>query len=448
MAITLTTLRGTPTYGRDASTGNTWLTGGVFAAPSVSSFDLPASGGTISIRLRTTAGGVLVACGNERGFWFGMMGGKAAFTLPGATSTSTAGPLNDGQWHTLTLHFDGTQGEFLVDGQRATMTSGANPFPFAGAFKWDAGTNGGTTVIGGFGGDKSYDWGDGIDSFSVTDAAGTVIYANAFNDPAYAPLPLAVTAGGAQQVQAGASVTLTSTATAGSGTYSYTWTQTAGTKVTLSSTTAASPTFTAPKTASELAFQVTASDGSTTASATTSVSVVKADTGTTPTTPTTGGDTGTTPGTSTSVGDAPADAFVQFKHLAGIKLGSGTSGSTTSAPASSKLTVVTMTGSMTYDAATLGASSSQVASVMFVQPAAGGAVATVAGTALNLNLAAGARTLVQIVPTGSGYSVIYPTTTLVAPYPPRPPLAPGCVRYKGPSKPADWLTSDTWEQTS
>ena len=524
MALALSTLRGTPTYGKDASTGNQWLSSGVLAPPSATAFDLP-SGGTISIRVRTTSTGTIVACGSDNGqspggFWLGIQNGLAAVApgngIGGVIIASTAA-INDGAWHTLTLNVTSTGIEFLVDGSRATFKDGT-PNPFTGVhapFVWGKGT----VAIGGLGAYTQFDWAGDIDAFSVVDSTGATIFATEFSEAVIAPV--AVTASSSQTVAAGSSVSLNATAAGGSGSYTYSWAQTAGTSVSLSSPTAKSPTFTAPAAAASLAFTVTATDSSgasATASTSVSVSAPPADT-TAPTAPTVAAKGATTSSVTVSVsggtdavgvtqyramvaggswqtrtgagditlsglsagtsytvsaqaGDAagnwspsatvstataaastgggatsppatsgdtsvsppagPAEAFVQFKHLSGA----------------SKITVVTMTGSATYDPATLGATPTQAASVMFVQPASGGATATVNGAALNLNTAPNARTLVQLVPTANGYAPLYPTTTLVAPYGARPPLAPGCVRYKGATQPTDWLTNDTWEQTA
>ena len=336
MALALSTLRGTPTYSKDASTGNQWLSSGVLAPPSATAFDLP-SGGTISIRVRTTSTGTIVSCGSDNGqspggFWLGIQNGLAAVApgngIGGVIIASTAA-INDGAWHTLTLNVTSTGIEFLVDGSRATFKDGT-PNPFTGVhapFVWGKGT----VAIGGLGAYTQFDWAGDIDAFSVVDSTGATIFATEFSDGGGATSP-----------------------------------------------------------------------------------------------PATSGDT------SVSTPAGPAEAFVQFKHLSGA----------------SKITVVTMTGSATYAPATLGATPTQAASVMFVQPASGGATATVNGAALNLNTAPNARTLVQLVPTANGYAPLYPTTTLVAPYGARPPLAPGCVRYKGATQPTDWLTNDTWEQTA
>ncbi len=69
-------------------------------------------------------------------------------------------------------------------------------------------------------------------------------------------------AGPDQSVGSGATVTLNGSASTGTGTLSYAWSQTAGTTVTLSSATAANPTFTAPAvTANEvLTFELTVTD--------------------------------------------------------------------------------------------------------------------------------------------------------------------------------------------
>tara|TARA_R110002096_G_scaffold2619_5_gene13565 strand:- start:1471 stop:5682 length:4212 start_codon:yes stop_codon:yes gene_type:complete len=85
-----------------------------------------------------------------------------------------------------------------------------------------------------------------------------------------------VNAGTDQSVGEGANVTLSATST-GAGTLTYAWTQTAGTPVTLSSTTIASPTFTAPLVAADevLTFQVQVTDTeSRTATDTVNVTIV------------------------------------------------------------------------------------------------------------------------------------------------------------------------------
>ena len=85
-----------------------------------------------------------------------------------------------------------------------------------------------------------------------------------------------VNAGVDQTVAEGASVTLTSSSSDADGdSVTLSWSQTAGATVTLSSTTAQSVSFTAPDVTSvdTLVFQITASDGTTTASDSVSVSV-------------------------------------------------------------------------------------------------------------------------------------------------------------------------------
>lgn len=440
MALTLSTLRGTPTYGKDASTGNQWLSSGVLAPPSATAFDLP-SGGTISIRVRTTSTGTIVACGSDNGnspggAWLGIQNGLAAVApgngIGGGIIASTAA-INDGAWHTLTLNVTLTGIEFLIDGSRATFKDGT-PNPFTGVhapFAWGKGI----VAIGGLGAYTQFDWAGDIDAFSVVDNAGATIFATEFSEATATP-PVDTTSPTAPTVTAKSATTSSVTVSVSGGTDAIgvtqyramvaggSWqTRVGAGDITLSGLSAGT-SYTVSAQAGDAA-------GNWSPSATVTTATTAASTGDgTTSPPATGGDTGTSTAPS-----GPAEAFVQFKHLKGVG-------------GASKITVVTMTGSATYDPATLGATPTQAASVMFVQPAAGGATATVNGVALNLNPAPNARTLVQLVPTASGYAPLYPTTTLVAPYGARPPLAPGCVRYKGATQPTDWLTNDTWEQTA
>ena len=99
------------------------------------------------------------------------------------------------------------------------------------------------------------------------------------------PLPPVAEAGPEQTVAVASDVTLD-----GSGSrdpngdaLTYQWTQTGGPSVTLSSATAAKPTFTAPGTASTLTFRLTVGDGEFTASDTVTITVVAGSGGGTPT---------------------------------------------------------------------------------------------------------------------------------------------------------------------
>ncbi len=96
--------------------------------------------------------------------------------------------------------------------------------------------------------------------------------------------PVAV-AGPAQTVAQGSSVTLDGSGSRDpNGTaLSYQWTQTGGPAVSLSSTTVATPTFTAPATASTLTFKLTVGDGEFTASDSVTITVVPESSGGTPT---------------------------------------------------------------------------------------------------------------------------------------------------------------------
>ncbi|RCS58337.1 S8 family peptidase [Parvibium lacunae] len=104
----------------------------------------------------------------------------------------------------------------------------------------------------------------------LLDASASLTQANSLTPPPTA------SAGGNQVVAPGGTVTLSAAASAGNAgktISSYQWTQTSGTAVTLSSTTAASPTFTAPGTGT-YGFRVTVTDSyGFTAQATTSVRV-------------------------------------------------------------------------------------------------------------------------------------------------------------------------------
>ena len=86
--------------------------------------------------------------------------------------------------------------------------------------------------------------------------------------------PPIANAGTAQTVAAAATVTLDGSESSDPGGHqlTYQWTQTAGPAVTLSSTTAVKPTFTAPATAATLTFQLVVNDG-TLSSAPSSVSI-------------------------------------------------------------------------------------------------------------------------------------------------------------------------------
>ena len=85
-----------------------------------------------------------------------------------------------------------------------------------------------------------------------------------------------VNAGSPQSVTPGAAVTLNSTATDSDGdALTYTWSQTSGTSVTLSSTSAEDPTFTAPSVTSseDLVFSLSVSDGTNTTADTVTITV-------------------------------------------------------------------------------------------------------------------------------------------------------------------------------
>ena len=87
--------------------------------------------------------------------------------------------------------------------------------------------------------------------------------------------PPVAEAGTNQTVNYGATVTLNGSGSsdADGDTLTYAWTQTEGTTVTLSSTTAASPTFTAPGEAGDLTFQLTVTDSHGAASSTDDVTI-------------------------------------------------------------------------------------------------------------------------------------------------------------------------------
>ncbi len=88
-------------------------------------------------------------------------------------------------------------------------------------------------------------------------------------------VPPVANAGTAQTVNGGAQVTLNGTASADSdgSIASYSWTQTAGTGVTLSSTTVSQPTFTAPAVSTTLTFSLTVTDNRGTPSAASTVNI-------------------------------------------------------------------------------------------------------------------------------------------------------------------------------
>lgn len=109
---------------------------------------------------------------------------------------------------------------------------------------------------------------------ATRDANTTAIWrfdGSILNDPSATPTGPTADAGPDQSVATGATVTLTAAGSSGTGTLTYAWIQTGGPAVTLSSSTAASPTFTAPASASTLTFQVTVTD--TVGSATDSVQI-------------------------------------------------------------------------------------------------------------------------------------------------------------------------------
>jgi PKD repeat protein len=84
---------------------------------------------------------------------------------------------------------------------------------------------------------------------------------------------LIANAGTDQSVQASATVTLSGSGSGGVSPYTYAWTQTSGTTVTLSSSTAQNPTFTAPATAGSLTFSLVVTDSASTASSPDTVNV-------------------------------------------------------------------------------------------------------------------------------------------------------------------------------
>ncbi|RYP85914.1 hypothetical protein EKO23_11460, partial [Nocardioides guangzhouensis] len=102
-----------------------------------------------------------------------------------------------------------------------------------------------------------------LDWLQPRSANGTVIKTVREVMPPPGPQPPVAEAGPAQSVATGSTVTLDGTGSSdvNNDPLTYQWTQTAGPAVTLSSATAAKPTFTAPATAANLTFQLTVNDG-------------------------------------------------------------------------------------------------------------------------------------------------------------------------------------------
>ena len=159
-----TTLRDTPTYG--VAKFGSGLVGGVLAVPG----SLNSATGTIEMWLSTTNSGVNNnALGNEStSFWVGSYNGYAAVGLsgnivlgpPGVAAGQSGTPklINDGALHHVAVTFDGSNGRLFVDGVFAVMIS------YTGGIAFGVGT----TVIGGWGANVSFDWRGTIDELRIS----------------------------------------------------------------------------------------------------------------------------------------------------------------------------------------------------------------------------------------------------------------------------------------
>lgn len=280
MTINLTTLRGTPAYGA-GKFGNA-LTAGVLGTTNSTAWN--SAVGTIEAWVKFTGTATRVAIGNNHtasnGVWLGTQEGKVSCGLIGSIGPTGTTLINDGAWHHIALTFDGTNAKVWADGTLQGTT----------AYTTGLTMGSGTNAIGGFGATTGYDWtGGGIDEVRISsvvrytaaftpsaaaftsDASTTSLYhleADGTDSAVVSGVPTA-NAGPDQSVNTGATVTLNGAGSTDpqSDPLTYAWTQTSGTAVTLSSATAASPTFTAPATASTLVFSLTVSDGTNTSAA-------------------------------------------------------------------------------------------------------------------------------------------------------------------------------------
>lgn len=171
MANNLTTLRGTPTYvtGKFGSC----LSSGALGTTA----NLNSAVGTLEAWVKFTDPNTHVAVGNSgtgvNGIWIGVSAGHALSGLPATAGPSGAATINDNQWHHIALTTDGSQARLWVDGVLDAS------LPYTGTFNLGNGVAG-TTAVGGYGTDASYDFDGLIDEVRISNI---VRYTGAFTPP-------------------------------------------------------------------------------------------------------------------------------------------------------------------------------------------------------------------------------------------------------------------------